>query len=161
MNIWKVILVTLVIFSTGVITGGLVSRKACFPLAKEPETLATTNRPSKKFRPPQLYRKDFVSRAKKELSLTSDQINQIEMIVSNSQVRTHKLWKDFSPQMRAELAQTQEEIQTLLTPAQQLQFEELMMKKRRSRHEDGEKDKSGSNAPPDKPSPSETEFPDA
>ena len=145
MNLWKVILVTLVIFSTGVITGTLVSRKTPKP-GWEP---ASTNRPSSGVRPDRRLRMEFITRAREELQLTPQQFAEIEEIVTEGQTRMSELWEEFSPQMRGEFDATQDRIREVLTPGQLEQFEELIRKRRSSRHGDRDKRRNETNGTPD------------
>lgn len=159
MNVWKVILVTLVIFSTGVITGGLAARKTAAPPPETSLQNSSTNRPHQSLKPDRMHRRNFLLRATEELGLTPDQIEKIETIVSASQIRTRELWEEFSPQMRAEFKATQTEIRALLTPEQQEQFEQLMDKRRSSRRGDGERRRPPPEADPEHPEPPPAEPP--
>jgi Spy/CpxP family protein refolding chaperone len=138
-NVWKVILVTMVIFATGAITGGLVVRKTSSESAAEPGRPSATNRLHQAFRPERMLRMDFIDRAQQELALTPEQMQQIEVILSESQARTREIWEEFSPQMRAEVKSTQQKIRDLLTPEQRGQFEELMKRRRAPRRADWER----------------------
>ena len=80
MNIWKVIFVTAVIFGTGAITGGLVTRRMHWPSASHPTMHSVTNRMGQGFRPEKAFRMNFITRAKEELDLTPEQLEQIEII---------------------------------------------------------------------------------
>ncbi len=160
MKLWKVILVTLVIFSTGAITGGVVARKALGGASEKAGHHSLTNRVAEGFRPPErLMRRDFVSGIRAQLELTPQQAEQMEAIVQDSQERTRKLWEEFSPQMRAELKRTQDRIRELLTPEQQKKFEELMKKRRPPRHEDRERREPGPGGPGNSPPPPEPRPP--
>ena len=156
MKLWKVILVTLVIFSTGAITGAVVARKT---LPSTPETswrASATNRMGQAFRPPdRLMRKDFVRRIQSELELTPEQADQMEAIVQESQARTRQLWEQVAPQLRAEFKATQERIQEVLTPEQEQRFEELMKKRRPTRHEERDRREPGPEPPGGLPPPAD------
>jgi Spy/CpxP family protein refolding chaperone len=147
-NVWKVILVTLVIFSTGAITGGLVARKTASHPPQSSWQNSSTNRPQQAFKPDRMYRRHFLRKAQEELGLTPEQTEEIEAIVSASQVRTRELWEEISPQMRAEFQATQEEIRAVLTPEQQELYERMMDRRRPSRRGDGER-----RPPPPEPDP--------
>jgi hypothetical protein len=133
-NVWKVILVTLIIFGAGVITGGVVARRTHSRPAEESWRHSTTNRMGQGFRPERVLRMDFVTRAKEELGLTPEQLEQIELIVKESQTRTREIWDQVSPQMRAEVKATQDKIRELLTPAQRETYEELMKQRHSQRN---------------------------
>lgn len=152
MKVWKVILVTAVIFASGVVTGGLVARKTLAP-AQPQEFQSSTNRPGQAFRPDRRMRRDFVERVAEELELTPEQSAQIEAILRESQERTRKLWEAVSPQMRAEFKATQEKIRAVLTPAQQQQFEELMKRRHPPRGQDRGRREPGPEGPPGPPPP--------
>lgn len=134
MNVWKVILVTLVIFSSGVITGSLVTRRAA-PSPAEATRQWPTNPPSMS-RPERLLRSEFLTKAREELALAPEQIEEVEQIVRDSQGRMRALWDEVSPRMRAEFNDTLARIRGVLTPEQQAQFEALMKKHQRSRRGD-------------------------
>lgn len=159
MNVWKVILVTLVIFSTGAITGGLLARKTTAHPPEESPPHSSTNRTHQGFRPDRMLRRDFLDRAQEELDLTPEQIGQLEVIVSESQARTRELWEEFAPQMRAEFKATQEKIRALLTPEQRKQFEQLMKNRRPPRRGDGERREPRLDANPEHRTPPPTEKP--
>jgi len=152
-NIWKVILVTLVIFSAGVITGSLATRRTLPSPEGETASNSQTNRPSQGFRPDRMMRRNFIERVGQELALTPEQTTQIEAVLRESQERTRQLWEEISPQMRAEFQATQEKIRELLTPEQQQQFEELMQKHRPPRREDRDRRQPGPDQPPREPPP--------
>jgi hypothetical protein len=137
-NVWKVILVTLVIFSSGVITGSLATRKTATPATELPSRHSSTNRPGLG-RPDRMLRMDFITRAQEELSLTPQQMEELEGIVHDGQTRTRALWEEFSPRMRAEFNATQEQIREVLTPEQREQFEEIIKKRQASRRGDRER----------------------
>ena len=152
MNVWKVILVTLVIFVTGAITGGLVTRRTSSAPQETSLRPSSTNRLHQGFRPDRMLRMDFIERAQHELALTPEQMREIEGILSASQARMRELWEEFSPQMRTEVKAAQQNIRELLTPEQRKQFEELMKKRRATRRGDWgrrgpEPDPARSNAP--------------
>jgi len=151
-SVWKVILATVVIFSTGVITGGLIARKTYAP-APPPEVHSTTNRPSQGFRPDRRMRRDFIERVSEELDLSPEQRQEVEAVLSESQQRTRKLWEEISPQMRAEFEATQDKIRALLTPEQQQQFETMLQRRHAPRGEDRDRRDRGPEGPPGPPPP--------
>ena len=129
MNSWKVILATLVIFSAGVVTGGLLVSYAV-RANQAPAVAATANPPQ---RPPpvpaltpwQLRNRDLVRRMDRELALTQAQRDRIEKIIADSQERTKALWKPIAPQMNRELQHVHAQIRDELTTDQQKRFDEL------------------------------------
>ena len=143
MNTWKVILATLVIFGTGVVTGGLlvtysdsVQRHQRRQMLTEVQRLAQRTNASNAAReirvplPPNLIlRKDFLERLDRELKLNAGQHERIEKFISEGQERIKGLCQKIEPQVHEELAETREKIRTELTPVQQTQFAEIFKRK--------------------------------
>lgn len=133
MNFWKVILATLVIFSAGVLTGNIATRK----MAKVPEpapvrTLESTNTP-----PPWQYESRRLMRAmEKELHLTEEQKKKIEIIMGASRERSKAHWEELNPKLREEFRRVREEIKGQLTPEQQVKFDEISRRRPQRRDED-------------------------
>jgi len=150
-NAWKIILATVVIFGAGVVTGGLVVRRANHLSAKQLRVLASAPQPGH-WTPPlrefprrpenelqlsfEQRRMEFLRNATRELKLTPPQRERIEQLLRESQEDTRKLWEQFRPQMRKELAEVTEKIREELTPAQRKRFEELMKRQQTRRVED-------------------------
>ena len=142
MNPWKIVLATLVIFGTGVVTGGLLvsySDRALHSTAPKPVAVNNTrpgpvgappNPTGRENRvPPPLpapLRKDFLDRLERELDLTAGQRERIEKIITDGQERTRQVWQTIEPQMRGELTTTRERIRGELNPDQLQKFEEIM-----------------------------------
>jgi hypothetical protein len=127
-NSWKVILATMVIFGTGVLTGGLLVKNAMGPnRLRNPRNVAiaaTNNQPN--LAPMQLQRMDFLLRVRNELNLSPEQHTRIEQIIRDGQERSRKLWEGVAPQMREELKSVHEKIRAELTPEQRRRFEQLL-----------------------------------
>ena len=121
MNTWKVILATMVIFATGVVTGGLLVRHSeSMRAPRVPHGPAVSH-------PAQLpnagmVRLDFLRRAGRELELTKEQHERVDKVIKESQERTRKV---MSPYLREELQRTKAEFREALTPEQQKRFDEL------------------------------------
>jgi len=148
-NNWKVIFATLVIFGTGVVTGGLLvshadrvqqRRRRPSPAGQqEAGARAQTNaagshelgRASLPNPVPQLLRKDFLQNLDREVHLTSDQHERIEKIMSEGQEYSRQLWEHIAPEMRTEMAQVKEHILAVLTPVQRERFEALVKQRPR------------------------------
>jgi hypothetical protein len=144
-NPWKIVLATLVIFGTGVITGGLLvsySDRALHSSAPGPMAAnnprATPGTPNPAVRenriPPPMpvpLRKDFLDRLEHELSLTNGQRERIEKIISEGQDRTRQIWQNVEPEMRAELMSTRDRIRNELTPDQLQRFEDILRRPQR------------------------------
>jgi Spy/CpxP family protein refolding chaperone len=124
-NTWKVILATMVIFITGVVTGGLLVRFA----EKEPAPVehgAAPPRPNPPPGSPGWVRIDFLRRMQKELDLTADQRQRIDKLLRESQERTKKLMEPVAPSLHAEVQRAKEEFRDALTPEQRVRFDELV-----------------------------------
>ncbi len=151
MKIWQVILATLVIFGTGVVTGGLLvdySNRGQHriwrmqkmewprsPVAKQPREPEKFPQPVQM--PPHAgLRTNFVERLARDLRLTPDQRRRIERIVSDSQERTKELWKEHGQPFRKEVQETKERIRAALTAEQRERFEEMMQRSQQPRKPD-------------------------
>ena len=127
MNDWKVIFATVVIFGSGVLTGGLLVNyvqhgnvKVAKVKAAEPKaSVANTNAPAKpadaKLRPPEILSKAFLQRLDEEIRLTPEQHEAVQKIINEGQNQIRKTVQD------ARL-----EIRDVLAPEQQKQFDELV-----------------------------------
>jgi Spy/CpxP family protein refolding chaperone len=132
-NTWKIIFATMVIFGTGVVTGGLLvrhSEKIRGPRAHNPAAA----HPSPNITPGGV-RFELLRRAQRELDLTLEQRQEIDRIITASQERTKKLMEPISPKMREELQQAKEEFRAVLTPAQKNRFDDLLKQQQRSREQ--------------------------
>jgi Spy/CpxP family protein refolding chaperone len=123
-NTWKVILATLVIFGTGVVTGGLLVSYAVHtnvvltPTKPTPMTGQGTN--------PWLQRaRELLRRMDRELDLTPEQHQRIEKLIAESAERTKTLWKPIAPQMNKEMQLLHRDIRDELTPEQRPRFDEI------------------------------------
>ncbi len=123
MNPWKVILATLVIFSTGVVTGGLMVRNT--QLMRPHRSQHSTNGHPVQVTSPGFIRFEFLRRAQHELDLTPEQRQRMDQLIDESQERIRKLWEPVTPKVREELHQTKAQFRALLTPEQQTRFDEL------------------------------------
>ncbi len=130
MNSWKVILATMVIFATGVITGGLLVKNTAGPFKdgrpKKVVIAPGTNQSPLTVVPPQMQRMEFLLRARNELNLTPEQHDRIEKIIREGQEKSRKLWENVSPELRKELQSVHEKIRGELTPEQRRRFEQLL-----------------------------------
>ncbi len=127
MNNWRVIFATVVIFGTGVITGGLLVdfvqdshvRPAHKSVGKfRPANTNQVVRPpdaGKPSRLPEMLSKQFLQRLDKDLHLAPEQHEAIQKIIAESQNR-----------MRIVMQESHQEIRGVLAPEQRLQFDELM-----------------------------------
>lgn len=175
MNTWKVIFATLVIFVTGVVTGGLLvsyadrasqknrpqrQREFVRPLANNPNPNPSAN-PRDPARPPnQLPNRlqrgvslEFLQRLNAEVQLTSGQHERIEKIIAEGQLRNKEIWERITPELRREMADTQNRIRDLLTPEQLGRFEELMKQSRPAGRRNNEEPMPPGNRPRDQRRP--------
>jgi Spy/CpxP family protein refolding chaperone len=125
LNIWKVILATIVIFVAGLVTGALVvwHSERLFSTPAQHPTIAPHPGPAVS---PGGLRLDLLRRMQRDLNLTADQHEQIEKILKESQERSRKIMKPVAQPIRDELARTRDEFRKVLTPEQRAKFDELL-----------------------------------
>lgn len=124
----------MLIFGTGVVTGGLLVRYV------EQSQAHHTKRPQGDAHPAQPWspggmRLEFLRRVQSELELTSEQRERIDKILKDSQERTRKLMEPVAPRLREEFQRTKEEFRAVLTPEQLKRFEELSRQQQRPREQ--------------------------
>jgi len=133
-NTWKVILATILIFGSGVVTGGLLVRRSDHlvtpPHGRLP--VAAGLQPASAGG----FRLEFLRRAQKELALTGEQRERVEKIFSQSQERTKELMEPVAPLLREELERAKLEFREVLTPAQRTRFDELLKQRVRDSRRD-------------------------
>jgi len=150
-NPWKPILAALVIFATGVITGGLlvsyadhVSQKGRRPATRElsrpvvnPIPAANPRDPQARPLPvplqnrvPRVMSEEFIRKLDTEMELTSGQRTRVREIIAEGQARNKESWDRIAPELRREMVETQKRIREILTPEQRAKFEELMKQSR-------------------------------
>ncbi len=147
MNTWKVILATLVIFGAGVVTGGFLVMYADHTnIVSRPNQAAgaVAGTGAGQAMNPWLQRaRELLRRMDRDLSLTPEQHQRIEKLISTSAERTRALWKPIAPQMAKEMQILHREIRDELTPEQQPKYDEL------SRPRNGQLNRrGGTNQPP-------------
>ena len=120
MSSWKVIFATLVIFAAGLVVGGLVVNKTG---GTAPATPRPPGAPSGT--PTQFRLQSLLGRMHRELALTPDQETQIRNIIYASQERASELWKPVAQEMGKETQDACEQIRSVLTPEQQVKFDNL------------------------------------
>ena len=123
MNAWKVILATLVIYTAGLLTGGIAVRLL------QPARFQPPN--------PALLREDFVRRMATEVKLSPQQRERILKVVHDSQDRVKELYGLISPEMTEEMQFVRETIRVELDPEQEKRFDEFMRKQQRRKSEFG------------------------
>jgi hypothetical protein len=124
-NNWKVILATMVIFGTGVVTGGLLVRRADHGRDRRPQRAGVMVHPAQAA-PAGMMRIDFLRRMERELELTPEQRDPIDKILKDGQERMKKLMDTVEPRRREEFKRTMEEFQAVLTPEQHKRFDALV-----------------------------------
>jgi Spy/CpxP family protein refolding chaperone len=124
-NTWKVILATMVIFGTGVVTGGLLVRYAEHGRDRRPPRAGDMVRPAQPVSAG-VMRIEFLRRMERELDLTPEQREPIDKVLKEGQERTKKLMETVEPRRREEFKRTVEEFRAVLTPEQQKRFDDLV-----------------------------------
>jgi hypothetical protein len=119
-NYWKVIFATMLIFGTGVVTGGLV-----VSFSSHPKLHNQAPRPALPALPG-VVRIEFLKRVERELELRADQREQIDKILASSQDRTRRLIQPIIPDLRAEYELTKKQIRATLDESQASRFDELL-----------------------------------
>ena len=127
MNVWKVILATLVIYSAGLITGSLLVRQR-LPSPTPPDQPQQGPGPI-----PWHLQQHVLERMRVELNLNPDQFARLERVFADSRERTRIIHELVRPEMQAEMRNTREKIMAELTPPQRRRFEELMRSRPRMR----------------------------
>ena len=115
----------MVIFGTGVVTGGLLVRQADHGRDRRPQRASAGVHPAPAA-PAGVMRIEFLRRMERELELTPAQREPIDLILKNGQERMKKLMDTVEPRRREEFKRTMEEFQAVLTPAQHQRFDELV-----------------------------------
>lgn len=122
----------MVIFGTGVVTGGLLVHHAQRGRDRHPQRVGTAVRfaqpPS-----PGVLRIEFLRRMEGELNLAPDQREPIDRILKDGQERMKKLMETVEPRRREEYKRTLEEFRTVLTPEQRQRFDTVLKQQQRSR----------------------------
>jgi hypothetical protein len=140
----------MVIFGTGVVTGGLVARHAERGKFNRPQP---NQQPARRIQATTAgVRVDFLRRVQRDLDLTAEQRERIDRILKESQERTHAIMEPVSPLLRQELQRTKEAFREELTPAQRTRFEELLKQQnQRPREGKSEGRPQGPTPPRDRP----------
>lgn len=122
----------MVIFGTGVVTGGLLVQHT--RIVKPPRAVHTppTQRPTA-LGTPSGMRLELLRRMQRELDLTAEQRERIDRILKESQDQIRKITAPVAPEIRQELQRTLESFRGVLTPEQRQRFEELIKQQQRPR----------------------------
>jgi len=119
----------MLIFGTGVVTGGLLVRNSA-RLPVPPQRNLTGIRPPSALSPAGM-KIDFLRRMERDLNLTMAQRERIDKILGESQERTRKLMEPVSPQLREEFQQTKEQFRGVLTAEQRQAFDAMLKQQQR------------------------------
>src|SRR5947209_7552371 len=105
----------MVIFGTGVVTGGLLVKYSERIHVPRPR-LANQGNPGRPLVPISagIFRVEVLRRAERELDLDPEQKVRVDHILSASQERTRKLLEPISPKIRQELQRTKDEFVAVL-----------------------------------------------
>ena len=138
----------MVIFGTGVLAGALIVRYTAGFYNSRPQRAGFSNR-SAEFASPGGMRLEFLRRTQRDLELTSEQRERIDKVLKQSQERTRKIMEPVAPQLRGEVQRAKAEFREVLTPEQQVRFDELIkMQQRFKEHRPaGHQDTSLTNTP--------------
>ena len=122
----------MVIFATGVVTGGLLVRNSQHVQFLPPQ-VGPHNNVQRPVQPVTAggSRVEFLRRAERELNLTVAQRERIDKIIMASQERTKKLMEPVTPRMREEVQRAKVEFRDALTVDQQVRFDELIKQQQR------------------------------
>jgi len=120
----------MVIFGTGVMTGGLLVR---YSEPNRPSPGPRAGGQSRLPAPPSPggMRVEFLRRAERELDLKPEQREKIDKLLKESQERTRKIMEPVADDLREEIQATKEEFHALLTPPQQVRFDEMIKQQQR------------------------------
>ena len=125
----------MVIFGTGVVTGGLLVQHVQHGRDRRPPRPVNAVRPAQPSSPG-VMRFEFLRRMERELDLTPQQREPIDRILLEGQERMKKLMETVEPRRREELKKTIEEFRAVLTPEQGKRFDDLQkLQQQRSREQ--------------------------
>jgi hypothetical protein len=146
MNSWKVILATIVIFGTGLVTGGLLVPQVAHFRGHESFRGAPASHVSAgglKF--------EFLRRVQRDLNLSPEQQERIDKILSQGQERTLRLMDPVRSQLQAEVKRAKEEFLEVLTPEQRSRFEEIWKQQHRQHEQREQREQRHSQPPRERP----------
>jgi len=115
----------MVIFGTGVVTGGLLVRHADHGRDRRPQHATGAVRQAQP-NVAGVMRIEFLRRMERELDLTPAQREPIDKVLQEGQERMKKLMDTVEPRRREEFKKTMDEFRAVLTPEQQKRFDDLV-----------------------------------
>lgn len=78
-------------------------------------------------------RVSFIDRLDRDLDLTAEQRESVELILERHRPKMDSLWREVAPRFETLRAEVRSELNAILTPEQQVKHQE-MMKRRAERH---------------------------
>lgn len=114
-RIW---LATAALFTTGFVTGSLVTRTMAIRETNKRTADAACPLPMGQDR-----RWDYLRQMSADLSLSPPQRSQADQILGKSQERLKELWDPVAPRVKEEYKRCRKELSAILTPGQRLAFE--------------------------------------
>ena len=140
MNDWRIVVAALVIFASGVVTGGVTVRLSHSAGARPPVVqtaqVAAGDAPKQAVPRPgvprngQLLRheaqlRDLMQRMNQRLDLSAQQRGRIEDLVAETQQRLQQWFRELNPRTREELRGLHNRIRTELTAEQRVEYDRL------------------------------------
>jgi len=122
----------MVIFGTGVVTGGLLVRHAGPGRDRRPPRAISSAHPAPAVSAG-VVRIEFLRRMERELALSPEQREPVDKVLKEGQERMKKLMETIEPRRREEYKRTLEEFRALLTPEQRQRFDALLKQQQRAR----------------------------
>lgn len=128
MNTWKVILATLVIFTTGIFTGGLLVKRFLPSPAQLPPRPVSEVLPGNP-----VFRQETLRTMDQRLRLTPEQHERIEKIIEEGQERAKILMSLIGPEVQGEVRDINARIHAELKPDQRTEFERMLRQRQQRR----------------------------
>jgi Spy/CpxP family protein refolding chaperone len=122
----------MVIFGTGVVTGGLVVHHVGHIRSVRPLHGGNAGRQARPLSPGGL-RLDLLRHMQQELNLTPAQRERIDKIIRQGQEHTREITEPVRPQLEAEVEKVMQAFRDVLTPEQQARFDQLLKQQQHSR----------------------------
>ena len=124
----------MVIFGTGVVTGGLLVRNADHGRDRRPQRTGGAARAAQAS-PAGAMRIELLRQLERELALSPEQHEPIDKVLKEGQERMKKLMDTVEPRRREEFKRTVEEFRAVLKPEQKTRFDELLKQQQRAREQ--------------------------
>lgn len=140
MNDWRIVVAALVIFASGVITGGVTVRLSHSAVSRPPQMPPASTVAGEAPKPGaprlgvamnnQLARhetqlRDLMQRMNRRLDLSAQQRGRIEDLVAETQHRLQQWFRDLNPRTREELRGLHDRIRAELTTEQRVEYDRL------------------------------------